>query len=103
MKTFPNGDMRARFWERLPASRDVADLAEADSEQIFEYIACRCYPCKLCSEFCVIGSQLIILSVWLCNHDSADKNFDLALMMTTMMVLAQNDDIKTNCGFLIIS
>ena len=32
MKTFPNGDMRARFWERLPASRDVADLAEADSE-----------------------------------------------------------------------
>ena len=32
MKTFPNSDMRARFWERLPASRDVVDLAEAESE-----------------------------------------------------------------------
>ena len=32
MRTFPNGEIRARFWERLPASRDVADLAKADTE-----------------------------------------------------------------------
>ena len=32
MKTFQNGEIRARFWERLPASNDVADLAVADTK-----------------------------------------------------------------------
>ena len=38
MTTFSNRETWARFWEQLPASRDVAGLAEeADSEGLFVY------------------------------------------------------------------